>query len=74
MAIKVHDMQAAARIEGAPWEEINGTLGALQGAAAASGLSQLAIARRMGFSDPQLLRDRLADEAMVKASWGDDDE
>lgn len=69
MAIKIHDMQAAARIEGAPWDEINGTLGALQGAAAAAGMTQLAIARRVGFSDPQLLRDRLADDAIVRASW-----
>ena len=68
MSVKIHDFQARARIEGAPWDEINQLVFGIQQAGASTGANPQQIAERMGFSDPKYLRDNMAIEAMIKAA------
>lgn len=70
--VKVHDVMAAGRAFGYPWQDINDELAKVQAYAMAVGHSPLTVARQLGYADPQLLRDRLEAEALIKASgWAD---
>lgn len=69
MTIKVHALMAEARAKGYDWDSIDNTLSTEQQHAVNSGMTQLEVARMMGFSDPQLLRDQLEAEAQIKKAW-----
>jgi hypothetical protein len=69
--IKVHRMQAYARSQGAPWDIIDQQLAQAQQEHLASGGDYWDLVTKMGFGDPQIMRDRLAIEAQMAKAWGD---
>lgn len=71
MNTKIHRMMSEARAYGIPWEDINGYLGDRNRKAQDAGFSTLQIAKFLGYSDPQLLRDRLSAEATVNYAMQD---
>jgi len=69
--IKVHNVMAYARAQGVPWDQINQELTDMQQQHLAAGGDYWDMLGRMGFGDPQIMRDRLDVERRMAAARGE---
>ena len=69
--IKVHNVMAYARAQGASWDQINQELTDAQQQHLAAGGDYWDMLGRMGFGDPQIMRDRLDAERRMATARGE---
>lgn len=65
MSLPVHNMMSYARAQGLSWDDINKGLAAEQQAHLAAGGDFWEMTHKLGFGNPQILRDRLAAERLM---------